>query len=400
MIVDELIKLQQTKASIKQALIDKGQNPTDEFASYADNISNITSGGGGDPFLDIGYTTPDFIASSIQHSKDVANSWDGQSKFQAPNTLEYMPYIDLSNTTDASGMFQSCTKLQYVPKLTMPNLTNTSKMFYLCNTLKNLDISGFNTSKVTDMYQMFGSCSVLTSIKGLDNLDTSNVTNMGSVFSSCNTLPELNLSNWDVSNVTNMSWLFAHCDSVKKVDISMWDRSKVSDVGYMFNNLDNATEIDISNWGDMSGLTNVLNFFYNCPKLETLRMNNCDTSKITNMDYMFYTSVTKVEGVIDFSGVSRVPISFMRSMFYLTIKNIGKQGTLFNFSDYYYDNWGSENPQISGARQSLVDSLVNYSYDRAANNMETCTLNLQSRIKNRLTEDEIAQITAKGYTIA
>lgn len=400
MIADELNKLLRTKASIKQALLDKGQTPTDNFSSFADNISEIVVGGD-DPFLDIGYTTPDSITSSIQHSKDVANSWDGQSKFKASNTLEYMPDIDLSNTTDASNMFQYCTKLQYVPKLTMPNLTNTSSMFHMCGVLNNLDISGFNTSKVTNMSQMFESCQALSSIKGLDNLDTSNVTNMYRMFSSCNALPELNLSNWDVSNVTNMSWLFAHCDSVKKIDVSMWDRSKVSDVSYMFNNLDNVTEIDISNWGDMSSLTNVYYLFYNCPKLETLRMNNCDTSKITNMDNMFYTSVKKVEGVIDFSGVNRVPNYFARNMYYLTIKNIGKQGTVFNFSEYYYFYWGDEsNPQISGARQSLVDSLVNYSYDRAANNMETCTLNLYSNIKSRLTEDEIAQITAKGYTIA
>ena len=400
MIADELNKLLRTKASIKQALLDKGQTPTDNFSSFADNISEIVVGGD-DPFLDIGYTTPDSITSSIQHSKDVANNWDGQSKFQASNTLEYMPDIDLSNTTDASGMFQYCTKLQYVPKLTMPNLTNTSSMFHMCGVLNNLDISGFNTSKVTNMSQMFESCQALSSIKGLDNLDTSNVTNMYRMFSSCNALPELNLSNWDVSNVTNMSWLFAHCDSVKKIDVSMWDRSKVSDVSYMFNNLDNVTEIDISNWGDMSGLTNVYYLFYNCTKLETLRMNNCDTSKLTNMDGMFYTSVKKVEGVIDFSGVSKVPNYFMKSMLYLTIKNLGKQGTLFDFSSWYYGDWGNNgNPLISGARQSLVDSFVNYSYDRAANGMETCTINLHSNTKSRLTEDEIAQITAKGYTIA
>ena len=400
MIVDELNKLLQTKASIKQALLDKGQTPTDNFSSFADNISEIVVGGD-DPFLDIGYTTPDSITSSIQHSKDVVDSWDGQSKFQASNTLEYMPDIDLSNTTDASEMFQYCTKLQYVPKLNMPNLTNTRNMFYLCGALKSLDVSGFNTSKVTDMSQMFASCTVLASIKGLEDLDTSKVTNMRSMFSSCNALQELNLSKWDVSNVTDMGWLFAHCDAVKKVDISMWDRSKVSDVSYMFNNLDSATEIDISNWGDMSNLTNVYYFFYNCTKLETLRMNNCDTSKLTNMDGMFYTTVKKIEGVIDFSGLSRVPNYFVRSIIHLTIKNIGKQGTLFNFSDYYYSSWGDEsNPLMSGARQSLVDTFVNYSYDRAANNMETCALNLHSNIKSRLTEDEIAKITAKGYTIA
>ena len=58
MIADELNKLKQTKASIKQALIDKGQNPTDEFASYATNIRDIeagsSTGGGVFDFASIG----------------------------------------------------------------------------------------------------------------------------------------------------------------------------------------------------------------------------------------------------------------------------------------------------------------------------------------------------------
>jgi hypothetical protein len=58
-------------------------------------------------------------------------------------------------------------------------------------------------------------------------------------------------------------------------------------------------------------------------------------------------------------------------------------------------HWGDETdssiyPYRAGARQSLVDSLVNYTYDRVSNGMETCTLALYSTIKEKLTEDEIA----------
>ena len=54
MIADELNKLKQTKAQIKQALIDKGQNPTDEFASYVGNIAGISGEDGIKGCCDLG----------------------------------------------------------------------------------------------------------------------------------------------------------------------------------------------------------------------------------------------------------------------------------------------------------------------------------------------------------
>ena len=50
-------------------------------------------------------------------------------------------------------------------------------MFYRCTSLKELNLSNFNTTKVTDMSQMFMECSDLTHIN-LSNFDTSNVTDM------------------------------------------------------------------------------------------------------------------------------------------------------------------------------------------------------------------------------
>ena len=48
-ITDKLNKLAETKSAIKTAIVNKGVTitDTDTFASYADKISSITSGGGG-----------------------------------------------------------------------------------------------------------------------------------------------------------------------------------------------------------------------------------------------------------------------------------------------------------------------------------------------------------------
>ena len=57
-------------------------------------------------------------------------------------------------------------------------------MFYYCSSLKELDVSKFNTTNVTDMNHMFSGCSSLKELN-LNNFNTNNVTNMCSMFFSC-----------------------------------------------------------------------------------------------------------------------------------------------------------------------------------------------------------------------
>ena len=71
-----------------------------------------------------------------------------------------------------------------------------------------------------------------------------------------------------------------------------------------------------------------------------------------------------------------------------------------NYTSYklhYVISWGTGSEEN---RQSLIDSLITYSYDRASNGMATATIKLHANTKALLTEEEIAQITNKGFTIS
>ena len=72
-------------------------------------------------------------------------------------------------------------------------------MFFGCSSLQTLDVSGFDTSNVTDMSWMF----IYSSLQTLDlsGFDTSNVTNMGLMFRDCNGLQVLDLSRFDLSSL-------------------------------------------------------------------------------------------------------------------------------------------------------------------------------------------------------
>ena len=57
---------------------------------------------------------------------------------------------------------------------------------------------------------MFYGCSSLKELN-LSNFNTNNVTNMGYMFYGCSALKELNLSNFNTDNVTYMEGMFRGC---------------------------------------------------------------------------------------------------------------------------------------------------------------------------------------------
>lgn len=89
-------------------------------------------------------------------------------------------------------------------------------MFIGCASLTSLDVSIFDTSKVTSMGSTFAYCSKLSSLD-LGGWDTSNVTNMDGMFTDCSGLISLDLSGWNTSNVTSMQNMFSGCNSLKTI---------------------------------------------------------------------------------------------------------------------------------------------------------------------------------------
>ena len=84
-------------------------------------------------------------------------------------------------------------------------------MFYGCSRLTSLDLSGFDTSNVTNMYGMFKSCSRLTSLD-LRSFDISKVTDMRCMFQSCSKLTQITASNkWVIKSGTSTNQMFTAC---------------------------------------------------------------------------------------------------------------------------------------------------------------------------------------------
>ena len=157
--------------------------------------------------------------------------------------------------------------------------------FYDCSRMTSCDVTNWDTSKVTNMNDMFEGCSSLTTLD-VSNFDTSNVTSMSSMFYNCKSLATLDVSRFDTSKVTNMKSMFDFCTSLVSLDASSWNTSKVANMNRMFYNCSSLTALDVSSW-DTSKVTDMSFMFYSCGKLASLNASSFNVSSVTKMSSMF-----------------------------------------------------------------------------------------------------------------
>ena len=237
--------------------------------------------------------------------------------------------FDTSKVTDMNNMFRSCRSLTSldVSKFDTSNVTYMYNMFSYCSGLTSLDLSNFDTSKVTNIFGMFSDCSSLTSLN-VSNFDTSKVTNMQMMFQNCSSLTNLDVSSFDTSNVTSMPWMFSNCKLLTKLDVSKFDTSKVTNMSYMFSYCSNLTNLNIGDKFDTSEVTNMSYMFSSCSNLTNLNIGDkFDTSKVTNMQMMFQNcsslTILDLGDKFDTSNVTNMSGTFrdLKSLTKLDVSN-------------------------------------------------------------------------------
>ena len=167
-------------------------------------------------------------------------------------------------------------------------------LFQQKRTIKSIDLSGLDTSNVTDMGYMFQETSALTNVN-LNGLDTSNVTDMECMFERASALTNVNLNGLNTSNVTSMNRIFAYMDSLETLDVSHFDTSKVTDMTAMFQGLSKIKKLDLRNFN--TSKVNIMRLmFNNCTSLTDLNVTSFDTSNVNSMSNMFsYTSLQVID---------------------------------------------------------------------------------------------------------
>ncbi len=190
-------------------------------------------------------------------------------------------------TQTTALMFNDCPKLASLDLsgLDTSDVTNMSNMFSYCWSLTSLDLSSFDTSNVTGMGGMFSGCSSLASLD-VSSFDTSGAVGMKGMFSGCSKLALLDVSSFDTSRVTDMSDMFHGCSSLSSLDVSSFDTSNVWGMKGMFNGCSELASLDLSSFNTWL-VSNLSDMFSGCSSLKSLDLSSFDTSYVLRMNDMF-----------------------------------------------------------------------------------------------------------------
>lgn len=247
------------------------------------------------------------------------------------------------------------------------------------------------------------------------------VVSLQSLFASCTNL--LYCCPIDMVNVTDISLMFSHCSSLMRPPVL--DTSRIRNFKSVLQ-YNNPALTDWPDW-DFSSGENLQQFFQKTPNVRRTR--EVSLPMCTNLHFLFQTTPIEHIGAIhaplnrdlqiiqDTYGVCRIDSLDCQSIAadkhficssasfgtrfgnlrYMKLLNLGKSpdepknGYCFTFP-----NWGDGSEEN---RQSLVDTLITHSYDRTAAGMPSVPLTLHRKVAARLSEEEKATITAKGFTI-
>ena len=108
------------------------------------------------------------------------------------------------------------------------------------------------------------------------------------------------------------SEIFRSCYSLTSLYLSNFDTSKVTNMSYMFIECSSLTSLDVSNF-NTSNVTSMSYMFYNCYNINSINgIENLDTSNVTNMESMFNSCYSLISLDISNWNISNVTnMSFM-----------------------------------------------------------------------------------------
>ena len=256
------------------------------------------------------YTEPEKVYLNEQ-SSDMFSRNSNENKIGNIKDLDISNF-DTSKVTQMSGMFSGMSSLT---SLDLSNF-NTSKvwdmdsMFSGMSSLTSLDLSNFDTSRVAYMRWMFSGMSSLTSFK-FSHFGYFYV-KMDGMFSGMSSLTSLDLSNFDTSAATSMRVMFSDMSSLTSLDLSSFNTSNVTDMEGMFYNVSSLTSLDLSNL-DTSKVEDMVGMFRGMSSLTSLKLPNFNTSKVKDMRMMFYN--VRSLASLDLSSFDTSNVEDMYAMF-------------------------------------------------------------------------------------
>lgn len=245
-----------------------------------------------------------------------------------------------SSVTSLANKFNGDTNLIYMPLVDTSNVTTFVRTFAECTSLVQVPL--LDTSRATMAFYMFEHCSALESVP---LFDFSHLISFSSMFNNCVALKSIPAFNTE--SATDFDSAFSNCTSLESIPV-----------------------LNTSNATDMSG------FFSGCSSLKTIEELNWEKANVLNVAFYNCKSLINLGG----------------------FKNLGQNYPLNSAA-----NKSSLTLDISSSNKLTHDSLmnvINKVYDIATKGVATQKITIGSTNVAKLTAEEIAIATNKGWSIS
>lgn len=215
------------------------------------------------------------------------------------------------------------------------------------------------------------------------------------------TIPKMTFA----KQLLNLSSFFRY-SKLKQIDFTIFaediDTSEVANMTYMFASCYDLENLNLSNF-NTSKTTRMTNMFDNCLKLKSLNLGaNFNTTKVNNMSFMF-NACPKLEAIpkLNASGITTIS-SFCTGSTELVdlggLENLGQAYSTTQSANYnaYRLNLSTNNKLTHESLMNVINNL----YDIATKGCKAQNLQLGAENIAKLTEEEIAIATEKGWTVS
>lgn len=306
-------------------------------------------------------------------ARELYDSWNPDTtiavRYQFDGFVGDFPPIDTSNITDASYMFAAKNgpasfSLKLVPSLNLSRATKLNYCFFNCRGLTTIG-NILTPQKEWSGNDMFEDC------KELKELPIDDFSKCVNFRYGCHGTRNLQFIGTRFYFTNCIDLRYAFCDGGNG-EISRLYAPKCTDAKGLFSGCyaEVIGEVDVSKAADVEYL------FMNCGNLKRIGPVTFGTpTKSAMLAYQAYE------------------IEFMH------LKNLGATPQYDSYAlinSFPGNKWGSGSEEN---RQSLVDTLLNDSFDRTAAGYNPISIGLCPEVLDRLTDEEKAGITAKGFTL-
>ena len=339
-IAENLSKLQTIKSDIKTSIQNKGVEVTDDFSTYSAAIDSIETGGGS------GGDTPNYsnLVNTVDEAGLRALGWDNESiGYFKDNNLHYEWQNDEYKVSEENKALYGV-----VDVLNVSSFKDNPDFVYCPK---------FEIGQKSDMRSLFYD---FVYLKSIPYFDMPRVSDMYQTFMNCKmltTIPKLN-----TSKVTSMKYMFSNCSSLTTIP-----------------------ELNTSNVTNMNGM------FQGCSSLQTVP--HFDTSNVTDMGTMF-NGCSKLTSLPCFNAANATNLNNV-----FGFSNITTLTDLGGFKDLKISITSNFLDRVPNLTIESLMNVINNLYDLTGNGVSSKTLKFGQTNLNKLTPEQIAVATDKGWTI-